>query len=96
MKKYQKGSLNLSLLIIFVVVFIVTIAFSFYYLKYQKKEIPSGLPFIEVQATPTPEAAENSISTGKDIPTLEKELGETVIDSIDTELNDLKSSASSL
>jgi hypothetical protein len=96
MKKYQKGFASGSLIVILVIVFLLVGAVSFYYLKFQGKDLPSGLSFIKVQNSPEPEATESSISTSTDLSAIEKELDRTVIDSIDKELDDLDSSASSL
>lgn len=96
MKKYQKGFSAVTLLVVLAIIFVLVSAGSFYYLKFQGKSLTSSLPFVQVAVTPTPEPTTSGISTSTDISITEKELDETTIDSIDTELNKLDSSASSL
>lgn len=96
MRKNQKGFSAVTLLVVLAIIFVLFSASSFYYLKFQGKIPTSNFPFLQVATTSTPEPTASGVSTSTDISTVEKELDETTIDSVETELNKLGSSASSL
>jgi hypothetical protein len=95
MKKYQKGFSSLNLVFILIILLALVSAGSFYYLKFQGKINPSDFSFMQ-EAVPSPKPTSSGISTSTEIPAVERELDGTAIDSIDQELDEMESSASSL
>ena len=95
MKKYQKGSSPILVGVVIVLVILVASAASYYLLKSFGQAPTQSLVPVS-QTTPVPVDTSSGISDSDDGATLESEIEDTSIDSVDSELNDLDASAASL
>ena len=89
----QKGFGQITILIALVIVVVLASAASYYILKSAGKAPSQGLVPV---ATSTPQAPTGEVSDSDEASVIESELNSTTLDSIDTDIQNLETSASSL